>query len=251
MSAVTPRLRFELDATEFNNRLARYVALFPGKLPQEILRTEMRGLVRLMMRFTPPNRRTQGEKAMKRDIANAVLPLRPRDFKGEDKWSKAMRENLRANQTEAVRALLGRSRTRLKNAELVSFDPSLHTSVQNRRGNVRRWSGKATIDVGAWDAYVAQMLPRVGNARGGWATALRAMGGTVAAYVGRHSYAGTFRDALSVPVLAYIQTTNRSSWAKAGLADRIVADAFRSRTQTLGAKIARAEAQAQAQALSG
>lgn len=242
------KLAVTTNADALNSALARYVAAAPRRAIPDVLREEMKGIARLLTRLTPPRTKIQGEKALRRDLRRAVLPLRPSDFKGDDKWNVEMRKNLRAHAIEAVRTILQRSASRLRSAELVPFSESLHTSARRRGFNVPTWTGKATMDVGAWDEYAAKMLPRVGNARGGWAAAVTHFGGTVAAYIRRHAYAGAFRDSLGNPLLGFIESTNRSTWAKAGLSDRIVANTLRTRAEVILRKVERAEAEARREA---
>jgi hypothetical protein len=241
------KLAVTTNAAALSGAFGRYATLVTGKSIADVLREEMKGLAVLLLKLTPSRSRPQGEKALKRDIARSVRPLRPRSIKGSSHWAVEFRRNLREHNDAAVAALM-RVSTTFRDAQLVPFTEDLHASAKQGRGTVAKWTGKVTMDVEAFDAYVEKMLPRVGNARGGWVAAVRNFGGNIAAWVSRHSYAGSFRDNLGNPLLGFIEATNASSWAKAGLSDRIVANALRTRTGVIERKIERAEANARQEA---
>lgn len=237
-----------LGVEKYNSTLSDYVAHVRGA-KRTVLRTEFKALMRLTGTFTPPKTKKQGEAALRRDVENAVRPIRASAFDSDTKYDRAVRKALAKGDYETLQIIFSRSSDRdLKRAQIVRWSPELHRRAQNRRKNVRKWTGLATPDVAQEDAYIAGLLPRVGNAKGGWAAGLMGVGGTPPKWVARHAYAGTFKDALDNPLLGFIEARNRSTWAKSGLDDRVIGNAMRSRSNVLVEKMRKATADAQRKA---
>lgn len=244
--STTFKLSAQTDVPEFNRALLAWINRHPGRI-KTVLRGEMRSLLRLVMRFTPPARKKQGEDALERDINNAVRPLRLKDFRGSHSWARNMRRAIRDQDMEVAQILMRRSSPKHSGLTVVPFSPELHLNARGIRNRVRKPTGFATLDEQDFDAYVDEMLPRVGNAKGGWAKGLLALGGTVADWVRRHEYAGEFEDRLESSNPS-ITVANKSSWGKGersgrsnGNADRVVRNALRSRGETLAKKLAKAQ----------
>lgn len=235
--------RFSADTNvpEFNANFLRWVNTRPGRI-SSAMRDEMRSMLRILMQITPPKTRAQGRAALLRDIGRAVRPLRVRNFTGRHAWAKAMRKAIRERDNDTAQTLLRRTKGPLARAEVVPFTKDVHRRARDRRFRVAKWTGRMTTEADEWDAYVQRMRGRVGEAKGGWATGLLAMGGSASQWVKVHSYAGEFVDALKDPSAPYIQATNRSSWAKGGDDSRTVRNTLRIRARILGEKIAKADA---------
>jgi hypothetical protein len=194
-------MSLKVDDTRLNQAIGRYVAQLrlDGR---EVIRTQMRLLLQQSIKFTPPNTLAQGRKAVARDIQRAVQIPTP---DGLSKWIFGLRdENLRNQLVAAMRAgdrqkfdTLFRIAT-AGHVEVVGFDPHLHQSARNRRGRVtRRWN-RVSIQVRQWNAYIKKVQARVGLMRSGWLPALRAVGGTAAAWIARHSTnPGNYQNNLS------------------------------------------------------
>jgi len=239
-------LSAQTNVPAFNRALVQYLNLRPRDV-EKFLREEMRGLLKLVMRFTPPENRKQGEKALQRDIENSVRPIRLRSYKGRHAWARAMRLAIRNRNKAAAEVLLRRSGDKMRDVQVVDFNQSVHRNARGTRFRVRRWTRKMTLDVEQFDDYADKMRPRVGNARGGWAASIMQLGGRVALWINRHAYAGGMDDQLKNPVEQFITASNSSTWAKGarsgrsvGNVERVLNNALRSRAGVLQRKLARA-----------
>jgi hypothetical protein len=237
----TFRFAADTNVPDFNANFLRWVNRRPGRVATA-MREEMRSLLRTVMTITPPKTRAQGRAALLRDIGRAVRPLRVRNFTGRHAWAKAMRKAINERDNETAQTLLRRTKGPLSKAEVVPFTKEVHRRARDRRFRVHRWTGRMTTEADEWDAYALRMRGRIGEAKGGWANGLIAMGGTTSQWARAHAYAGDFVDALKDSSAPYIQATNRSTWAKAGDDNRTMRNALRIRARVLGDKIAKAEA---------
>lgn len=197
------------------------------EIPQG-LRFQGRQMASLLIKLTPPRNRSQGRKAVQRDIRRAVRPLRYQDFD-----NKTVKEAVRSRNYEALRAIFARSSGVLHNAQVEAFTPELHRKAQDRRGRVRRWKRVVTPDADAVKFYIASVQHLVGQGKGGWAAALMDLGGKPAQWIANHAESGTIEDKADNPVSAYILMTNRSRWASGGDDDRIVENAIKTRTDAI------------------
>ena len=189
---------------------------------------------------TPPQTKDQGEKAVERDIYQAVFPLRAESFK-----SARMRKSVRkyisegnhvALQKMAERGALGK---RLKKAFIAEFSPAMHKSQRNARGQVtanrkRNRYKYATDDVQELKAYIEKKQAMVGQGKGGWVAALERLGGKAANWITRHRSAGTFEDRLHLgnPKISFTGI-NKSKWAEGGDEDRIIEMAKQGRAEAM------------------
>lgn len=250
MGSMTFKLDAQTDVPQFNENLLAWINRRPGRVA-DALRVEMRALLRLVMTFTPPKTKAQGEKALARDIRRSVIPIRPKEFAGDHPFNVAMRKAIRKKDYDTAEFLLRHTMDKAKDVQVVPFSKDLHRDARGTRFRVRRWSRKMTLDFREWDEYGRYMKPRVGNAKGGWALGLEQLGGTVAGWVKRHAYAGSFIDALKNPVEQYIQSNNSSTWGKGansgrsnGNTGRVIRNALRSRASVIAGKIAKANLEA-------
>ncbi len=183
-------MSLRVDDSRLNRAIGRYVAQL-GLDARDVIKTQMRLLLQQAIKFTPPNTLAQGRKAVERDIQRAVQL--PTDA-GLSKFIFGVRdENLRNQLVAAIQAgdkqkfdLLFRIAVGNR-FEVVDFDPHLHQSVRNNRGRVTRRYNRVSLQVKQWEAYIKKGQGRVGRMRSGWLPALRAVGGTAAAWIARHA----------------------------------------------------------------
>ena len=89
-------LDLSVQTDAFNNAVTRYVTTL-GKDSRQAIRYQSMLLAKRLVQFTPPKTRSQGRKAVKRDIERAVTPIRPSDFSSKsvprhDNWWRFLRE---------------------------------------------------------------------------------------------------------------------------------------------------------------
>lgn len=214
----------QVDTEAFNDAVRRYVKEVGVSVPKA-MRTQARLLFGRIVQRTYPKIRAQGRKAVARDIRRAVRVLKPRDFE-----SKAVQRLIRKRDYEGLQAVFQRSGVR---AEVARFSPALHQDARDKRGRVRRRGPVATLDSEAVRDYLKRQQDHVGRAKGGWAAAFRAVGGSPAEWISRWSPVGKVEDRLADPVTAFIRAENLSEWAQNGDEDRIVAEALKSRTRDI------------------
>ncbi len=90
-------------------------------------------LGKMLIQFTPPATRDQGQKTVARDIQRAVTPLRVADFK-----SRGMRKMIRDRDYTALEAVFAKfERGPFPRFTVKPFGPELPTSERDRRGLVR------------------------------------------------------------------------------------------------------------------
>lgn len=233
-------LAFDSNAEEYANALREFMQFYSIEIPKA-LRRQGRLLAQELIKKTPPNTRAQGRRAVERDIKRAVRPLRPQDFA-----SKEIRRLIRKRDYGALQAAFRyfRGNSDLQNVRVVPFDPKMHTEARDRRGRVKRFQRKATPDYEEVAAYIKQVQAHVGEARGGWAASLLALGRRPAGWIAEHSNAGRFTDHADDLVRQYIQMTNESEWAGDGDEDRVIANSLRSRSIAMLNDLARAQERA-------
>jgi hypothetical protein len=144
----------------------------------DVIKTQMRLFLQAAMRITPPRTQKQGRDAVARDLKRAVQPISADDFQSE-----AIKRVIRKRDKEAFAALLPKIRP---NWQEVDFDPALHTKARDRRNRVRKSQKLATLDARAWKDYLKVIQSRVGRMKAAWLPALRAVGGTAPAWIGKH-----------------------------------------------------------------
>jgi hypothetical protein len=217
-----------------------------GTLLPRALRGEGRLLATRLVRFTPPKTRSQGRKAVARDIQRAVRPLRPADFS-----SLRIRKLIRKRDYAGLEAVFERfpQGSELHGVSVVEPRfPDMHEEARGSRGRVLKFQKRVTPDADKVRAYTKTVQERVGRGRSGWAVSLLALGGRPSGWILRHAKrdTGAFMD--RVDSTGYMRMENRSEWAEAGDEDRIVANAIRSRTRSVRESIAKAQARAKEKA---
>ncbi len=221
----------ELRTAKFNAAVLRYSQELRLSLP-DVMRNQSRLLFGRIIAITFPRTRGEGRQAVARDVERAVRPLDPAKFE-----SRHIRKMIRARDYAGLNtAIAALTHGRLR---VVRFSPALHQRARDKRGRVRRFTGMVTPDRAEVRAYTKERQERVGRAKGGWAAAYRAMGGTPASWIARWAQVGQAQDRLANPVAGYVRAENRSEWAAHGDDQRLIATAIRSRTGAILADLRR------------
>lgn len=189
---------------------------------------------------TPPKTLTQGKKAVQRDIYRAVFPLRAEAFT-DVKMRKRVRSVIDKGDHVALQEMArkGVFGIGLKKAFVARFSPKMHQSQRRSRGRVTGNSNRknyvyATDDVDQLKAYSEKVQSRVGQGKGGWASALIKLGGKPAAWIAKHVRQGTCEDRLH-PANKRLSFAgiNQSAWASGGDEDRIIGMAMEGRAMAI------------------
>lgn len=208
------------------------LARLTGSSGADVLKSEAAKFVRQAVRFTPPKTLAQGRKAIARDIDRAVTTIDPAKARSE-----RMRKVVEAQDYAAMLAILQKS-NKGKAWRVEKFSPSLHRSVRDRRGRVRRQQKVLTPDIQQVKKYVAATQKQAGYARSGWVPAMRSLNLPVASWMGRHSTgkAGAVENNLTAANPSI--TMHHHSSKIPGYA-RIVDSALKSRAQAVNTLIMR------------
>ena len=233
----------------WTKRLAAYSKALKVSL-REALNEEWPLFIRKIMDFTPPTTSyggkgqsaySIGRHAVSRDIEKTMRPFDPTNIRDKGILRIVERQDITAFNIVASRCSSGP----LAGARAIAFDPSVHTSMMNSRGQV---PGKSTnrvvlgADAKRLRAYITVRQEAVGTAKDGWGRAYNLVAGPdtppLPDWVARHyETSGAVidgRDDESPSVTAI----NRSPWAgRKDEAARIVGDAQLSRAQAIFTKM--------------
>lgn len=227
----------------FSESLGRYITELNLSMKDGLRKQFGLLLAKNLIPLTPPKGKIQGEKTVKRDVNRAVRVLRPKDFK-----SKKIRQMIRKRDYQGLQILFGRLKglSDLAKAEFGPFDERMHQGQRTKRGAVseKRYVHFATADEDKVRAYIKERQGWVGQAKGGWAKAARALGHTPGGWITRHERFGEFTDTLD-NLGGYIRAVNRSAWAKSGEDERRVETALASRARAIDADLRRRALRAQ------
>lgn len=211
----------------------REFAAAKGITMGQAMRDEGRNLMRLIIRFTPPQTKKQGDNAVRREIQRAVVPMEEQDFD-----NPRMKSLIRTHDYVGLTAVVKKFKATAPaaNTDVIRFDGSYHQKQRDTRGRVSRGHSRySTPD--DMDQYIKERLKAVGQARGGWVPGLEGLGGKAAQWYGRHRQLGEFVDGTKSFINPFFEVTNKSRWANRGDDDRVVANAVRSRTSILARKL--------------
>jgi hypothetical protein len=211
-----------------------------GPSMSESLRTVGKKTVGRAIRFTPhQGGKAAMEKVVARDIRRAIRPLTAGMF-ASPRFRRFVEQKDYDGMNRALEHIGGAGKLK----RVLPFSPSIHRNARNSRGRVSegmsRKNGFGTFDVAELEAYTAQKQKNVGISRGGWATAMVALGGSATAYIRRHTAQGTFEDKSNDPVRGYIRALNRSPWAGDGAdAARVLGNAMKSTRREMAEEMVR------------
>jgi hypothetical protein len=197
-----------------------------------------------LVKFTPPKSESQGKDAVERDIRRVYGPL---DYR---KFSDPVRRIIKSRNYTALQKIIDKiKKGPLVGKRVIQFAASLHRAAQDRRGRVKEELQNVTPDFNLVRDYIKRIQKNVGQARGGWAASVFALGRRVntglgyAGWVSRHANAGRVIDDADDLVNPSVTLLNESEWAGSGDQDRVVAGAIRARTRDILSYIAKTQQQ--------
>jgi hypothetical protein len=238
-----------VNAPEWDKAFVKWVGVANLSI-RDAMRTQGRLLFERLINWrggaiaTPPQGQAQGKRAVQRDIYRAVFPLRADGF-NDPKLRKHVRQVVTEGNHVALQEMVrgGVFGQNVSKAFVAEFDPEMHKSQRKSRGRVPRTSAKsyryATDDVAKLKEYIVKRQAMVGQAKGGWAKALRRLLGKPAAWYDKHAKAGTYEDRLSNASKPEFVGINRSAWASGGDQDRIMGMALEGRAMAMTKDIER------------
>ena len=156
----------------------------------KIVKVEAFQLLKAIVRFTHPDSKSQGRRAVQRDIKRAIQPLDPARF-----VNPRIAEMIRSNNIPAFSSIM-RNVPQWKDWEVFEFDRSFHTSARNNRGRVTYQRKRFTLNKRSWKQYVSSQQAQVGSAKATWNVAYNITGGSnlpewVASHMAEGRYATT------------------------------------------------------------
>lgn len=227
-------LDLSVNARAFNDAVTRYV-LTLGKDARGAVRQQSMLLGKKLVQFTPPNTRSQGRKAVARDIQRAVTPLRPAGF-----TSTEIRKLIRKGDHAALEVIFSRFKGgQFAGFKVLPFSPDLHRSKRDSRGRVTKSAKVATTDAAEVRDYIRQVQNHVGRAKGGWVATVTRLGGSVPEWLLRQAETGSVEDRTEF-VNPSVKMKNRSEWAGDANVDRVLSGAMGARRRDILASIEKA-----------
>jgi hypothetical protein len=221
------KVSIQTNEAKYRATLGQLVA-HTRKAPAEVIRQQARLLFQEVERRTPPKTLAQGRARVKKDVETTVKPLSPKKLRKPSvrAWYERVREQEGEPLQKFMETIFG------KRSVVVPFSPALHMQNRDKRGRAIP-TPYVTKDVRKEEAYIAKRRMMIGRARGGWAGAVEALGGSVAAWVSKWKRKGAFADKLNSMVNAHLVGTNMSEWAEGGDEDRIISSAMMIRSRKM------------------
>lgn len=176
-------LRFSMDTVRYRDNLNRFVVELNADGAQ-LLKEEMRLLLRDILRFTPPNSLAQGRAAVERDLRRVARPLEP----GKIQMPR-LAEAVQKKDLPAINAIVARlgggwgGRTIIAGLDAIR---ATHERARNRYGRIGRDLRNLAL-FSDWRSYLRTVQSRVGYTRSGWLPAARAVGLPQPSWVTRHA----------------------------------------------------------------
>lgn len=223
---------------EFLNALRRFdKEVLDGDF-QKFTRAEARGLLRQVIRHTPPQTQKQGEDAAERSVKQAVRPLIESTWRNQ-RIRKMIRERRDAELETTLRSLPNQPRW-MKGLAVIPFQPQAHIRQRDRRGRVQKQRPFATTQTDIQAQYIQTIRRRVGWALAGWNASAKALRVSVSgkSFAKRHgTTGGAHFEVSSASGVLTISMENRN--IKQPNFDRKVADAMRIRAKNINKNIDR------------
>lgn len=158
--------------------------------PWQVIREEGRLFAQQVVKLTPPQTQAQGRGAVARDFYRAVGVLDSKSFsKAKQEVREPMRELIRRKDNETLQQALNDMDNR--GWVVKRFDPADHKGRRNRYGRVSRKSYVMTTDAAA-RRHLRWMQGAVGWAKGAQVAIIRALGGVVPSWYGKHEAASGY-----------------------------------------------------------
>lgn len=159
--------------------------------PWQVIREEGRLFAQQIVRLTPPQTQAQGRGAVARDFSRAVGVLDKNSFsRAKQEVREPMRELIRRKDNETLEQALNQMDNR--GWVVKRFDPADHTGRRNKYGRVTRKSFVMTTDATAARKHLRKMQAAVGWAKGAQVAVIRALGGSVPSWYGKHESASGY-----------------------------------------------------------
>jgi hypothetical protein len=161
--------------------LAKEARVAPG----QVIREESRLFAEQIVKLTPPASLAQGRGAVARDFYRAVGVLDKNSFaKAKQEIREPMRELIRRKDNATLEHALNEMDNR--GWRVKPFVKTDHTARRNKYGRVPRKSFVMTTDATAARRHLRLKQQMVGWAKGAWVAVIRATGGRVSSWYGRH-----------------------------------------------------------------
>lgn len=180
-------IKFKQESLDkFNGVMRAYVT----ELNQEVQKTMVqsaKALTEQLMEETPPyvkekgnntlEAKKVGERAIRLNLMKSVTPIN--DVFGGEVKNKNVRKIIKRKDYKAMQDVFDNSTGKMKRWKVKTFEPALHTLGNRKKKFV------ATFETKRWNDYLKILQSRVGYMKAGWGYTIRALGGSVPAWIGR------------------------------------------------------------------
>lgn len=186
MSKIVMRIPAE-QLKKFNTALLMYNKGFKKEASRTMVE-HGRLLVKDLIKWTPPQKgKKEGERAVERDLRNAVTPYSDKSIT-DPKLSKRMKEIVNRNDIMAGEAIF-ENIPGMKKWKIVPFSPTLHESVRVHGNRLRVSKSKniMTFELNLWKSYFKTIKERVGRLKASWLPAAEKLSISVADWIQRHT----------------------------------------------------------------
>lgn len=179
------KLVTSVDLTDYDLAVRRLVTELGIEGPRAV-QTAARQLFEELLRITAPKTQAQGRKAVARDISRAMWAIDPAKI-----HNAILRQAVEDGEFDVVMAFLNNLRKvgrggLLSRYRLEHFNPSLHQSVRDRRGRVRRSRGIIVLERSKHSRYVKEIQGHVGATKYAWGVGAQRMGATIPGWILKH-----------------------------------------------------------------
>lgn len=191
-------------------------------------------LTELCIKLTPPATQQQGKLRIFRDLRKLFNPLLADAIR--DHGNQGLRRLIRGGDREKWNKMASGA-TKGAFVRTIAVTPTLDMHRQHKL-NMLRKNGRRPPwvvlekDRGALNSVIREVQKRVSWAKSGWLVAYRKLGGTRSPGWVKHNAPGGITIVETGP-RPFIDVRNHTSWGKYGEGDRIVANAFATRTTAM------------------
>jgi hypothetical protein len=177
-----------VDIREFKSNLRRY-SVIAGKAIKEAIKEEARIIAQRLTAITPPKTSGQGKKRIESDIRRVYLDsswfLETFSFKNK-KIDERIKEAVRDKNQNDIEQTFQKSE-KLRRIHVESFDADNHKRLR-KNGRIGKGIAPYSFPLNEQNkvkAYIKQKQKAVGTAKSGWASCVKALGGTVAGWLNK------------------------------------------------------------------
>ena len=197
-----------LDMTMFNRKMYDLQKL--GLSGERVLRVEMRRALKSIMAQTHPKTASEGAGAVRRDLRKVFMPVEPKVIQFSNRTVKTSLKKKSVMDyvplwTTSGGVVFACKKENFKPFATAETMANIHKAARNKNGRVSgqghrvavetrgklNFVNRVVVKMAEFNRYQREVIKHVGKLRSGFARAYVAVGGTVPAWVKRHSQGDT------------------------------------------------------------